>query len=58
MAVAWYLDEVEDWIKARVRQGGKRPPIQGRAPIVAKAAAQPELSCHMPRGDEAPVTES
>ena len=30
MAVGWYEDEVSAWILSRVRQGGKRPPIQYR----------------------------
>ena len=30
MAVAWYLDEIEDWIKARIRQAGKPPSVQYR----------------------------
>jgi prophage regulatory protein len=30
MAVGWYEDEVDRWIQTRVRQGGKRPPVQWR----------------------------
>jgi prophage regulatory protein len=30
MAVGWFEDEVLDWIQSRVRQGGKRPPVQYR----------------------------
>ena len=30
MAVGWYEDEVDEWIRSRVRQGGKRPPVQWR----------------------------
>lgn len=29
-AVGWYEDEVSEWILSRVRQGGKRPPVQWR----------------------------
>ena len=27
MAVAWYEDEVDEWIKSRIRQAGKRPTV-------------------------------
>lgn len=30
MAVGWFEDEVFEWIQSRVRQGGKRPPVQYR----------------------------
>jgi prophage regulatory protein len=31
MAVGWYEDEVDDWIRSRVREPGKRPPAAKRA---------------------------
>jgi len=30
-AVGWYLDEIEEWIEARVRGGGKAPPSRRAA---------------------------
>lgn len=30
MAVGWYEDEVSSWILSRVRQRGRRPPVQWR----------------------------
>ena len=49
MAVAWFEDEVQLWIAARVRQAGKRPSVQlqdgpkGAAPsgVDAKKATAP-----------------
>ena len=30
MAVGWYENEVDAWVASRIRQGGKRPPVQWR----------------------------
>ncbi|HEX3413632.1 MAG TPA: AlpA family phage regulatory protein [Stellaceae bacterium] len=42
MAVGWFENEVLDWIQSRVREGGKRPPVQWRGG--AKNALQPDRS--------------
>jgi len=41
MAVGWYEHEILQWVQSRVRQGGKRPPVQwrgGPSPLKADEA--------------------
>jgi prophage regulatory protein len=41
MAVGWFEDEVDEWIQSRVRQSGKRPPVQWRGgPTPRERAAE------------------
>jgi prophage regulatory protein len=52
MAVGWFEDEVLDWIQSRVRQGGKRPPVQNRGgPTKSKLdGREPEIAPQSQKG--------
>jgi prophage regulatory protein len=30
LAVGWYEDEVDDWVRSRIRAGGRQPPLPKR----------------------------
>ena|SRR5438309_4420186 len=42
MAIGWFESEVLDWIQSRVRQGGKRPPVQYRGGPTKRKIGGPE----------------
>jgi prophage regulatory protein len=43
-AVGWYADEIDEWVRSRVRGTGKRPPIQWRGgPTHQQSAAENDL---------------